>query len=80
MKRLKSFFKYFIFVLILVPCAFIFTACGSSTAEQLAGDLGYSSVEQMLENLKGKDGKDGTNATSLDTYQMWQQAVAKGEF
>ncbi len=93
---MKKFFAKFkvIFVLFLIlPVIVLFSACNSlSTAEKLASELGYSSVEEMWADLKGADGvdgvdgidgtngKDGSDADPIDLHSIYLEAVEKHEF
>lgn len=81
MKNLKSRLKVILVAFIIIPCLFMFSACGKkSTAENLASDLGFSSVQEMIDSFKGKDGTDGKDAPQLDTYTLWGQACENGEY
>ena len=77
MKNFKNSLKTLLVILILIPCLLIFSGCGKSksTAESLANELGFNSVQEMIESFKGTDGKD---APQIDTYTLWQQAKEQG--
>lgn len=85
----KGFKKFLMVVAVLfamIPCVFAFSGCSFSVAEQFADEMGYESVEELMDALKGKDGKDGKDgedgkdATGLDPWDMYVAAIDNDEF
>ncbi|MBQ8451724.1 MAG: serine protease [Clostridia bacterium] len=86
--KLKSFFNFIVLFVLIIPVMIIFSACGSDySAKNLAVELGYTSVEEMVEGLKGKDGEKGADGAdgrdgkdAVNAYELYETAVANGEF
>lgn len=82
-KSILNKFKSFLILILVVPLAFVFSACtkNGKSAYEIALDNGFVGTEQeWLNSLKGTNGKNGENASSESSFEMWQKAKESGEF
>lgn len=82
--------KYFIFILLLIPCMFLFSACGSKVVVGIkkVDTIGNSDVysivysdgtEDAFTVNHGKDGKDAQSITIEDVYNAAVDAGFNGD-
>ncbi len=69
--------KKSLFLLMLVPCMFIFTSCGSTSAYEVAKENGFSGTEQeWLNSLKGKSAYEiACDNGFVGTEQEWLNSL-----
>lgn len=88
-KNFKRILMAIAVVIMIIPCALMFTGCNFSVSERFAQEMGYKSVDELMEALKGKDGKDGKDGqdgkdglsvSQVDSWDMYQTAVENEEF
>jgi serine protease Do len=78
---LQKLAKLLVVILIIVPCMFVFSACGSLSAYDIAVKNGFVGTEQeWLDSLKGRDGDNGKDAEQIDTYTLYESAVDNNQF
>lgn len=86
---MKKFLKKLLMFVLIIPFAFLFTACGNNglSAYEIAVKNGFVGTEaEWLESLKGDAGKNGTNGAdgesgsdALSSYAIWQEAYDNGD-
>lgn len=75
--KFKTIFKICLAFILIIPCTFVFTACGTSpkdglSAYEIAVKNGFVGSEQdWLNSLKGDKGND---ASQIDTYDLYLSA------
>ena len=88
---MKKILKKLFLCLLVIPCMFMFSACGKDglSAYELWKKYNPTSTlteEEWLESLVGEDGDPGTNGTDGDdgadaigSYEVWQNAFNEGK-
>lgn len=66
-------FKFLMAIFLILPCAFVFSACGKQGEK---GDQGI----QGIQGEKGDKGDNGKDAEQIDLWQLYLSAKASGEF
>lgn len=80
-------FKYFIFIILLLPCVFLFSACGSKTVVGIkkVDTIGNTDVYSIMYNdgteeaFTVKNGEDAEDITIDDIYAAAVEAGYKGD-
>lgn len=81
--KFKAIFKICLAFMLIIPCTFVFTACGTSpkdglSAYEIAVKNGFVGSEQdWLNSLKGDKGND---ASQIDTYDLYLTAKERDGF
>lgn len=75
-KNLFYRFKFLIMAILLIPCIFVFSACGK-TGEK--GEQGIQGI-QGVQGEKGDKGDNGKDAEQVNFYQLYLSAKESGEF
>ncbi len=71
-KRLHL-FKFLVAIILIVPCMFVFSACGKQ------GEKGEQGI-QGIQGEKGDKGDNGKDAEQLNLYELYLSAKESGEF
>ena len=66
-------FKFLMAIFLILPCAFVFSACGKQGEK---GDQGI----QGIQGEKGDKGDNGKDAEQVSIYELYLSAKASGEF
>lgn len=73
-RNLKKIFKTFIISTLLLPCTFLFCACGNSNDDLLA------KINSMQAQINALESANRDSNSQIDTYDMYLQAVENDEF
>ncbi len=81
-KNISKFFKLLLALIVIIPCCFMFTACGKTQTPYIGSNgnwfIGDTDTGVRAEGRDGQDGEDGLpgkDADPIDTYEMYQNAV-----
>lgn len=86
---MKKVFKYFIFVVLILPCVFIFSACNSKYVVDIQRSPTSTSVQDIYtitysdgstSSITIKNGKNGKDLTIQDIYNQFKQQSANLSF
>ena len=73
-RNLKKIFKTFVISALLLPCTFLFCACGNNNDELLA------KIDSMQAQINALESANRDSNPQIDTYDMYLQAVENDEF